>query len=52
MAIERMRREHFSEKRASPTESASSMMRMSGSTLMATAKVSRAFMPLEYVLNG
>ena len=31
---------------------ASSMMKISGSTLIATEKVSRACMPLEYVLNG
>ncbi len=38
---------HFLWNLASPTASASSMMRISGSTLMATAKVRRHFMPLE-----
>ena len=36
----------------SPTARASSTSRISGSTLMATAKASRTTMPLEYVLTG
>ena len=42
-----MRSQHFIWKPSSPTASTSSTMRISGSTLMATAKASRAYMPLE-----
>ena len=38
---------HFTWNRTSPTDSASSTIRMSGSTLMAQAKATRTNMPLE-----
>ena len=43
---------HLRVKASSPTASTSSMSRTSGSTWMATAKPSRAYMPEEYVFTG
>ena len=50
--MSRRRWKHFCVKNTSPTASASSTMRRSGSTLMDTANASRSTMPLEYVLTG
>ena len=43
----RILRAHFRRNRASPTDSASSMSRMSGSIITATANASRPYMPDE-----
>ena len=48
----RIRLKDLRRKRASPTDSASSMIRMSGSMVTATAKASRPYMPDEYVRIG
>ena len=48
----RMRSNDLRAKPPSPTERASSMTRMSGSTLVASANASRTNIPLEYVLTG
>src|SRR6185312_12452578 len=46
-----MRAKHLRWNASSPTESASSTTRISGSALIATAKARRTYMPLEYVLT-
>src|SRR4051794_4444036 len=48
----RMRSKDFALKRASPTDRASSMSRMSGSMFTATENASRPYMPDEYVRIG
>src|SRR3954470_20813352 len=48
----RIRSNDLRRKRASPTDRASSMIRMSGCMVIATAKASRPYMPDEYVRIG